>query len=140
MADALPGLPDPTKILSTSAEAVSDVMNVGIKSVNDIISGLGAGASKAASSLNLPAAPSGLPPIPEVPPLSQGLPALPAGLPGLPGLPGTGGGRETPSGEVPPKGAAAQRKQAASPLGYGEHDGSTCARVAGAGSLGYGEK
>ncbi len=138
MADALPGLPDPTKIMSASAEAVSDIANVGIRSVNDIITGLQTGASKAASTLNLPAAPAGLPSIPEVPSLSAGLPALPAGLPALPGFPAMGGGGSGGGGQPPAP--APSEKKAAGPLGYGEHVGSTCARIAGAGALGYGEK
>ncbi len=136
MANGIPQPPDPTKILSAGVDSVSDLLNTGVRSINTLGSGLQGNLSKAASALNLPAAPTAVPPLPELPPISQGLPNLPpmpAGLPPLPGIPGAGSGG---GGEG---GAPAGEKKAAGAMGYGERNGSACIRTAGASSLGYGE-
>lgn len=130
MPNGAPEIPDPTKLLTAGADGITDLLNTGVRSINTLGAGLQANVSKTASSLNLPAAPAGVPAIPELPPMSQGLPALPAGLPPLPGMPGGGGG----GGGAPP----ANEKKAAG-LGYGERNGPSCIRTAGAASLGYGE-
>lgn len=138
MPNGAPEMPDPTKLLTASAEGITDLLNTGVRSINTLGAGIQGNVAKAASTLNLPAAPTSVPPIPEVPSISQGLnlPTLPAGL-GLPPIPGIGGGGGGGGGNG--GGAQAGEKRAAGAMGYGERTGSTCARVAGAGTLGYGE-